>query len=94
MKYQLKASAIKEILAASNDITSVRLAIYEAERDFNKYPDLKSTVLFLWIGDHNGARLQMRLERDKCCDRIAEPWELTTAEIDSIGNEKQAHKKE
>ena len=90
MKYQLKASAIKEIVAAARDITSVQLAIYEAERDFNKYPDLRSTVVYLWIGDHNGARLQMRLERDKCCDQIAEPWELSQAEIDSIGNEKQA----
>ena len=90
MKYQLKASAIKEILAASNDINSVRLAIYEAEYEFNKYPALKTTTVFLWHGDHGGARLQMRLERDKCCDQIAEPWELSPAEIDSIGNEKQA----
>ena len=90
MKYQLKASAIKEIVAAARDITSVQLAIYEAERDFNKYPDLKSTTVSLWNSDHGGAHLQMLLERDKCCDQIAEPWELSPTEIDSIGNEKQA----
>ena len=90
MKYQLKASAIKEILAAASDINVVRSAIYEAEHDFNKYPALKTTTVFLWHGDHHGASLQMRLERDKCCDQIPEPWELTQAEIDSIRNKKQA----
>lgn len=90
MKYQLKASAIKEIVATASNITVARLAIYEAERDFNKYPDLKSTTVSLWNTDHGGSHLQMLLERDKCCDQIAEPWELTQVEIDSIGKEKQA----
>ena len=90
MKYQLKASAIKEIVATASNITVARLAIFQAEYDLNMHPDLKSTTVSLWNSDHGGAFLQMLLERDKCCDQIAEPWELTQAEIDSIGNEKQA----
>ena len=90
MKYQLKASAIKEIVATASNITVARLAIFQAEHDFNMHPDLKSTTVSLWNSDHGGAHLQMLLERDKCCDQIAEPWELTQAEIDSISNEKQA----
>ena len=90
MKYQLKASAIKEIVGPASNITVARLAIFQAEYDFNMHPDLKSTTVSLWNSDHGGAFLQMLLERDKCCDQIAEPWELTQAEIDSIGKEKQA----
>ena len=90
MKYQLKASALKEIVGTASNITVARLAIFQAEYDFNMHPDLKSTTVSLRNSDHGGAHLQMLLERDKCCDQIAEPWELTQAEIDSIGNGKQA----